>query len=67
MTPAYHDRFANYVFLIINAEYIDEKGDEILPLGVEFQDFVQCFVSKNDRLPYRQKYSNCSKLILKLQ
>ncbi|KAI0214643.1 hypothetical protein LSAT2_000247 [Lamellibrachia satsuma] len=51
-------------------EYIDVSGNEVLPLGREFQNFVDCFVDSDERpehhKKHRNKYRHCSKLILKL-
>ena len=52
-------------------EYVDLAGDEVLPLGQEFQEFVSCFVDSSERplrrLKCKEKYRYCSKLVLKLQ
>ena len=48
------------------AEYTDLEGDEELPLGQEFQDHIEVFITKNQRKP-EKRYRLLEKLVQQLE
>jgi inositol 1,4,5-triphosphate receptor type 1 len=51
-----------FTVILLPADYTEIGGDEELPLGEEFQNFIQCFIKPHSKT-LEERYERAEKLL----